>query len=60
MVSSSVCDIARAARMIYLQAGVSDAMPPANVSFMEEEERKTIRRWYKAAENDLPFGVAME
>ena len=46
--------------MIYLQAGVSDAMPPANVSFMEEEERKTIRRWYKAAENDLPFGVAME
>ena len=53
-------DIARAARMIYLQAGVSDAMPPANVSFMEEEERKTIRRWYKAAENDLPFGVAME
>ncbi len=42
-------DIARAAREIYLQAGVTDAMPPANVSFMEEAERDAIIRWYRAA-----------
>ncbi|WP_408634478.1 urate hydroxylase PuuD [Paracoccus zhejiangensis] len=42
-------DIARAAREIYLQAGVTDAMPPANVSFMEDAERDAIIRWYRAA-----------
>ena len=42
-------DIARAAREIYIQAGVTDAMPPANVSFMETEERAEIIRWYRAA-----------
>ncbi|MFV1878173.1 urate hydroxylase PuuD [Nioella sp.] len=52
-------DIARAARDIYLQAGVTDAMPPANVSYMEEEERALIRRWYRAAGEDVPFGLAM-
>ena len=39
-------DIARAASQIYLHSGVSDAMPPANVSFMEEDERRAIIRWY--------------
>ncbi|WP_300549639.1 urate hydroxylase PuuD [Roseovarius sp.] len=47
-------DIARAARQIYLQAGVSVAMPPANVSFIEEAERKAIIRWYRNAARDLP------
>ena len=42
-------DIARAARAIYLHAGVTDAMPPANVSFMEEAERRRIVAWYRAA-----------
>ncbi|SHL11367.1 Uncharacterized membrane protein [Roseovarius marisflavi] len=51
-------DIARAARQIYLQAGVSVAMPPANVSFMEEDERKAIIRWYRDAARDLPFSLA--
>ena len=51
-------DIARAARQIYLQSGVSVAMPPANVSFMEDEERKIVIRWYKAAQKDLPFYLA--
>ncbi|MBT9384140.1 urate hydroxylase PuuD [Pseudooceanicola sp. CBS1P-1] len=41
--------IARNARMIYLEAGLSHAMPPANVSFMEDAERKKIRDWYAAA-----------
>jgi uncharacterized membrane protein len=33
---------ARAARAIYLQAGVIHAMPPANVSFMDEDERRAV------------------
>ena len=51
-------DIARAARQIYLQAGVSDAMPPANVSYMEEEERIAVIKWYRNAAKDLPFRLA--
>ncbi|PCJ90479.1 MAG: cysteine desulfurase [Hyphomicrobiales bacterium] len=43
--------IARLARQIYIQAGVSRAMPPANVSYMEEEERQTIIKWYRAAQS---------
>ncbi|MCR8726693.1 urate hydroxylase PuuD [Frigidibacter sp. ROC022] len=42
-------DIARQARLIYLQAGVTHAMPPANVSYIEPEERAKIRAWYRAA-----------
>ncbi|MDN5786570.1 urate hydroxylase PuuD [Pseudorhodobacter sp.] len=53
-------DIAKNARLIYIQAGVTHAMPPANVSFMEDGERKAIRKWYKAAAKDLPFSLAME
>ena len=41
--------IAARAREIYLQAGVTHAMPPANVSFMEPGERLLIRRWYEGA-----------
>ena len=45
-------DIARAARAIYLQAGVSHAMPPANLTDMEATERRLLRRWYLAATRD--------
>jgi uncharacterized membrane protein len=41
--------IALEARRIYLQAGVTHAMPPANVSFMEPEERALIRAWVQAS-----------
>jgi uncharacterized membrane protein len=41
--------IAHAARGIYLQAGVSHAMPPANLSWIEPEERAAIVRWFKGA-----------
>lgn len=41
--------IANWAREIYLQAGVSHAMPPANVSFIEPEERAKIVSWFKGA-----------
>ncbi|MDO5631714.1 MAG: urate hydroxylase PuuD [Paracoccus sp. (in: a-proteobacteria)] len=42
-------DVARHARAIYLQSGVTEAMPPANLSFMEPDERDAIIRWYRAA-----------
>jgi uncharacterized membrane protein len=40
--------IALHAREIYLQAGVTHAMPPGNLSFIEEQERAAIRDWYRA------------
>ncbi|MFD1881814.1 urate hydroxylase PuuD [Paracoccus pacificus] len=45
-------EIADAAREIYIQAGLTDAMPPANVSFMEPEERAKIVRWYRGIGTD--------
>ena len=39
--------IAALARQIYLQAGASHAMPPANVSFIEPQERARIVAWYR-------------
>ena len=41
--------IAANGREIYLQAGRSYAMPPANVSFMEEDERALIAAWFDSA-----------
>jgi len=41
--------VARMARDIYLQSGLSQAMPPANLSFMEPSERAQIVAWYLAA-----------
>ncbi len=41
--------IARQAREIYLQAGVSHGMPQVNLSWMEEEERAKIRAWFEGA-----------
>ncbi|UWQ20161.1 urate hydroxylase PuuD [Jannaschia sp. W003] len=40
-------DIARHAREIYLQAGASHAMPPANLTGMEEAERRALVRWFR-------------
>ncbi|MBX2805815.1 MAG: urate hydroxylase PuuD [Hyphomicrobiales bacterium] len=42
-------DIARHAREIYLQAGISRAMPPANITYMEDSERQLIADWYENA-----------
>ncbi|KGJ16575.1 urate hydroxylase PuuD [Paracoccus sanguinis] len=41
--------IARTARDILTQAGLTDAMPPGNVSFMEPAERAVIRAWIDSA-----------
>ena len=40
-------DIARHARAIYLQAGVSRAMPPGNLTWLEDDERAVLADWYR-------------
>ncbi|MNT94817.1 Cytochrome c [compost metagenome] len=40
-------EIANHAREIYLQAGRSHAMPPANVTGISDEERKLLVAWYE-------------
>ncbi|MYK30496.1 MAG: cysteine desulfurase, partial [Boseongicola sp. SB0670_bin_30] len=43
-------DVARHARQIFLQAGVTHAMPPPNaISTMDEGSRATIVAWYRNA-----------
>lgn len=42
-------EIAVNAQAIYVHAGVTDAMPPANVSWLEPDERAAIVAWFKAA-----------
>ena len=42
--------VAQHARRIYLQAGMSRAMPPGNLSYMEPAERAAIVAWVRAAE----------
>ena len=43
--------IATHAREIYLQAGRSHAMPPANVTQISDEERRLLVAWYESAVN---------
>ena len=44
-------DIAAHAREIYLQAGRSHAMPPANVTQITDDERRLLVSWYESAIN---------
>ncbi|NUB44636.1 urate hydroxylase PuuD [Fertoebacter nigrum] len=41
--------IAHEARRIYLQSGISHAMPPGNLSYMEPAERAAIIEWFRNA-----------
>jgi uncharacterized membrane protein len=49
VVLETASDIAREARRIYVQAGMTHAMPPANLSYMEPAERTAIVAWFRAA-----------
>ena len=40
-------DIKKYARQVYVQSAVSKAMPPNNISYMEDIERFTIQYWYE-------------
>jgi uncharacterized membrane protein len=41
-------DIARNARAIFLHAGVSHAMPPANITGIAAEDRAILAAWYRS------------
>ncbi|EKE43276.1 membrane protein, putative [Oceaniovalibus guishaninsula JLT2003] len=50
-------DIAREARQIYLQAGVSHAMPPANITGMTDADRETIADWFQGVNEGRIAGL---
>jgi uncharacterized membrane protein len=54
VVLETEAQIAHEARRIYLQAGVTHAMPPGNLSFIEPEERAKIVEWFRAAGAENP------
>ena len=47
VVLETEADIARHAREVFLQAGASHAMPPGNLTGIEDAERAVIRRWWR-------------
>ncbi len=49
VVLETPAQIAQEARRIYLQSGLSHAMPPANLSYMEPAERAAIVEWFRSA-----------
>ena len=49
VVLETPAQIAHEARRIYVQAGLTHAMPPANLSFMEPAEREAIILWFRSA-----------
>ncbi len=49
VVLETPAEIATEARRIYLQAGVTHAMPPANLSYIEPQERAAIVKWFRSA-----------
>ncbi len=49
VVLETPAQIALNARRIYVQAGITHAMPPANVSYMEPAERAAIVEWFRRA-----------
>lgn len=54
VVLETPAQIAHEARRIYLQAGVSHAMPPGNLSYMEPQERAAIVEWFRKAGTQDP------
>lgn len=54
VVLETPAQIAHEARRIYLQAGVTHAMPPGNLSYMEPEERAAIVKWFRGAGDEDP------
>ena len=49
VVLETPAQIASEAKRIYTQSGLTHAMPPANLSYMEQPERDTIRHWFQSA-----------
>jgi len=49
VVLETPAQIAAEARRIYLQSGLTHAMPPANLTYMEPAERQAIVDWFQGA-----------
>ena len=49
VVLETPAQIAAEAKRIYMQAGLTHAMPPANLSYMEPAEREAIILWFQSA-----------
>ena len=45
----TMAEVASAAKRIYLQAGITHAMPPPSASFLETRDRAVLVAWYQAA-----------
>ena len=41
-------DIVKHAKQIYIHSGISRAMPPNNISYMEDAERLMIQAWFES------------
>ncbi|MGI9418396.1 MAG: urate hydroxylase PuuD [Geminicoccaceae bacterium] len=54
VVLETTADIVRAADQVYLQAGVTHAMPPGNLTMMDDGERRKIAAWYQNSKSSLP------
>ncbi len=46
IILDSEADIVKYAKVITLQSGYSSAMPPGNITYMEDGERQIIVKWY--------------
>ncbi len=49
VVLETEAEVARAAQVIYLQSGISHAMPPGSTVLMDDEARQQIAQWYRRA-----------
>src|SRR5690606_28972823 len=49
VILETVRELASHAREIYLQAGRSHAMPPANLTGVTDQERQLLASWYESA-----------
>ena len=53
-------DITKNAKLIYLHSAISLAMPPANVTFMEDHERAILKRWFRSTVNGMSLTEALK
>ena len=53
-------DITKNAKLIYLHSAISHAMPPANITYMEDHERAILKSWFRSTVNGMSFTEALK
>tara|TARA_B100001173_G_scaffold289700_1_gene279763 strand:- start:109 stop:1071 length:963 start_codon:yes stop_codon:yes gene_type:complete len=53
-------DISKNAKLIYMHSAISYAMPPANITYMEENERAILKSWFRNTVNEMSFSDAIK